>query len=299
MKKIYFSPLLWIVFINLSFGNISMAQEAGYEQEIKNWHQKRINSLKKETGWLNLAGLFWLKEGENTFGSDESNDIVFPKGKAASKMGKLTLKNGTVQIKASKKADIYEDSVKVNQMEVYTPTSDKNIVLKHRSLRWFIIKRGERYGIRLRDLESPILKNFTDIETFPINPAWRVKAFLEKAAENKTIPILDVLGNTTPTKTSGTLVFQLEGKEFRLDVVDEDGLMFIIFADESNGLETYASGRFLYCDAADAEGYTWLDFNKSYNPPCAFTDFATCPLPPRQNRLGIKILAGEKNYGHH
>jgi hypothetical protein len=273
----------------------SFTDDTTYIKALKAWHQKRIESLKSENGWLNLAGLFWLEEGKNTFGTDDNNQIVFPKGKA--KMGSFTLNKGEVTVEIDPKAEVLVGNEPISTLKVFP--AEKPMVLKSGSLRWFIIKRKEKYGIRLRDLESDELKHFTGIETYPIDTNWRIKAKFEPANTGKTINITDVLGQVTPQPSPGTLVFSINRQEFRLDALDDGDELFILLADETSGKETYGGGRFLYANKPDTEGYVDLDFNKTINPPCAFTMFATCPLPPQQNRLPIAITAGEKNYGIH
>jgi hypothetical protein len=284
---------------NKPFFNIQIpfTDDTTYIKELKAWHQKRIEGLKSENGWLNLAGLFWLQEGKNTFGTDRSNQIVFPKGKGADFIGTFTLDSGVVTVEIDAKAQVEVNKERVEKLKLFP--SDKSIVLQSGSLRWFIIKRGNKYGVRLRDLDGDELKQFTDIQTFPIDKKWVIKAHLEKGTVGKIVEITDVLGNKTPQKSAGTLVFTVNKKVFKLDAVSEGEELFIIFADATSGKETYGAGRFLYANAPDAEGNVLLDFNKAVNPPCAFTAFATCPLPPKQNRLAIGIEAGEKNYGNH
>jgi uncharacterized protein (DUF1684 family) len=208
----------------------------------------------------------------------------------------LILDKGEVFIETIADKAIFNNDEAVTKLKIF-PTG-KPIVLKHKSLRWFIIKRGNKFGIRLRDLESPFLKEFTGIDTFPIDAKWRVKAKLIKE-ENKKIPILDVLGQTNLQDSPGKLVFTIDGNEYSLDALEEGESLFIIFADKTNKEETYGAGRFVYTFKPNASGEVYLDFNKSVNPPCAFTPYATCPLPPKQNSLPIAVIAGEKNYGHH
>lgn len=269
--------------------------DSSYIKSIQIWHQQRIESLKSETGWLNLAGLFWLKEGKNTFGSSKTNDIVFPKG--AEKLGSFTLINEEVTVDIDPKAQVFIKNDAVSTLKIF-PT-DKNLIMQSSSLRWFIIKRGPKIGVRLRDVESDVVKHFGGIDTYPIDSTWRIKARLETSNRAKTVDITDVLGQTTPQPLAGTLVFKISGKTYRLDAIDEGNDLFIIFADDTNSKETYGSGRFLYAQKPDANGVVYLDFNKAINPPCAFTPYATCPLPPKQNKLALAILAGEKNFGDH
>jgi uncharacterized protein len=269
--------------------------DSAYIAELRLWHKKRMESLKSESGWLNLAGLFWLKEGQNSFGTDKTNAVVFPKGAAV--MGQFTLTHGEISVETDPKAEITANKEPITQLKLF-PT-EKNIAMESGSLRWFAIKRGDKYGIRLRDLESETLKHFTDVETYPIDKKWRVKAQLKTSSIGKTVNITDVLGHITPQVSPGTLVFKLNGKTYNLDAIAEGDELFILFADATNGKETYGSGRFLYTNKPDANGVVYLDFNKAINPPCAFTPFATCPLPPKQNQLAIEIGAGEKMYGEH
>ena len=293
MKK-YGKHLIWLVVISSIFPAFTFDDRA-YEGQILEWHQKRIESLKAESGWLNLAGLFWLEDGTNTFGGNEKNDILFPKDKSNPFLGKIVLKKDKITLKANPDAGIFVDDKPVTELDIFP--NEKPVTLRHKTLRWFIIKRGDKYAVRLRDLESPYLKEFTGIERFPVQEKWRVKARFEPT-QGKTIPILDITGRTADQESPGTLVFTVDGKEYRLDAVGTTQNLFIIFADQTNKKETYGAGRFLY-SAVEEDGTAWLDFNKSINPPCAFSPYATCPLPPKQNKLTLVVSAGEKRYGDH
>ncbi len=266
-----------------------------YEEEINHWHLSRADYLKSDSGWLNLAGLYWLKEGANTFGSDESNDLVFPKNKIPANAGLLLLRNGTVTLTALPGVEIFSNEKKIKSEVVYHPDSTKQPTLVHGSLRWFIIKRDNLFGVRLRDLTHKAVQEFHGIEHYAVDSGFRVEATLESSTAKK-IDIANVLGQTTAQHSPGTLVFQLNGKQFRLDALIEGDELFMIFGDPSNENETYPSGRYMYVKKPGPDGKTILDFNKAFNPPCAFTPFATCPLPPSQNILAIAITAGEKNY---
>lgn len=298
MKKVLVLILLSVILV--SCGRKSREDSIdleGYKLEIETWHQKRIKDLKADDGWLNIAGLFWLKEGINTFGSDEANDIVFPKDKIAAKAGFFIVKNGIVQLNTMSGVNILDRDIPVSEKIIFHPDSAKNSLLNHGSLQWFIIKRDDQVGIRLRDLESKSIQEFTGIQRYEVNPAWKVLAQLKIPESQRRISITNVLGQTTDQVSPGTLVFTFKDKEYTLDALDggKDEL-FIIFGDPTNEKETYPAGRYLYIKTPDENGMTELDFNKAYNPPCAFTPFATCPLPPSQNVLSIPILAGEKNY---
>jgi uncharacterized protein (DUF1684 family) len=270
-----------------------------YVEEIKEWQHKRNAYQVSEDGWVNLAGLFWLKEGINTFGSDKENDLVFPEGKIAEHGGFMLLKQGVVTIEAAPGAEIMLNDTMRSSGVVYHPDSAR-VTAAHGSLRWFVIRRDDKFGVRLRDFENPLLKSFTRIECFSIDPKWRLEGRVEWADSSRTIEVTNVLGQTGPQRSVGTLVFDYDGNEYRLDVLDEGGdEFFIIFGDETNARETYGAGRYMYVPVPKEGDRVIIDFNKAYNPPCAFTEFATCPLPPKQNVLPFAIPAGEKNYGTH
>lgn len=288
--------------ITLLFVIVTMAQPAttGYITKIEQWHNKRITNLKGENGWLTVSGLFWLKEGENSAGSSKNNQVVFPEGKAAEKIGSFTLKNGEVSFTTQPGTKVSLNDSDFTSGVIYSDKiEEQSMVLHHRNLRWFIIKRGSKYGVRLRDLDSEARKNFTHIERFNVDSSYKVMAVYEKPEGAKTIPIHDVIGLTTETEFGGTLIFELHGKKLKLDATLEGDDLFIVFADETSGISTYGGGRFLYAKVPTNGNLVELDFNKAYNPPCAFTDFATCPLPPDQNKLAVEIKAGEKKYGNH
>ncbi|NWF89298.1 MAG: DUF1684 domain-containing protein [Ignavibacteriaceae bacterium] len=267
-----------------------------YINEVEQWHTKRIENLKKENGWLNLAGLYWLKQGENKFGSANDNDIVFPET-APKHIGKITLIDSTVTIDIFSGSEVLCDSVLVTRQNMQHDLSGNPTIFSLGALRWFLIKRGEKYGIRLRDLESQLLKEFQGIERFPVNIDWRIEAEFVAYNPPKKILVPNVLGSSDEEIVPGKLLFKYKNKEYVLDPLDSGEKLFIIFADETNGETTYGAGRFLYADKPDSAGKVILDFNKSYNPPCVFTKFATCPLPPEQNRLALEITAGEKSFG--
>jgi uncharacterized protein (DUF1684 family) len=256
-----------------------------HQQEIEAFHKARISSLKSEDGWLNLAGLFWLNEGVNTIGGDSKNDFVFPADHADAFLGHV-IKKGEF---------VYYDHKK-DTIQVY-PYRDKPVVISHQSLRWFIIKRGEKFAIRLRDLEGEYLKAFTGIAHFPIDSSWRIQATFIPTKGRK-ITIIDVTGRSYQEDSPGKVEFKLQGKTFALEAIQEGEELFIVFGDQTNKGETYGAGRFIYTKLPDADGRVIIDFNKAFNPPCAFTPFATCPLPTPANKLAIAVRAGEQFHGH-
>lgn len=266
-----------------------------YLNEIEQWHAKRIDNLKKESGWLNLVGLYWLKPGENTFGSAKENEIVFPNN-APPQIGTFIFVDSTVNIRVKQDVNVFHDSTRVVEMNLKHDLSGSPTVLKLDSFRWFIIKRGDRYGVRLRDLDAPLVKDFKGIDRFPVNRDWRIEADYIPYPKPLKIMVPNILGTSDEELISGSVVFKIKNKEYKLDPVDSGQKLFIIFADQTNGESTYGAGRFLYADKPDSSGKIILDFNKAYNPPCVFTKYATCPLPPEQNRIAAKITAGEKDF---
>lgn len=269
---------------------------AAYEASITQWHRERIKELKGEEGWLALAGLFWLEPGENTFGSGPANKIVFPEGKIAAQAGTFILADNQVKVKVEEGAHVQLGGNPVQEAVVYTSDTTVAPRMKHGSLAWFVIKRGNKYGVRLLDMESDVRTNFKGIDRYPVNINWKLEATLEPNTTGRKIAITNVLGQTSDEETPGALVFTVGGQEYKLDALKEGDQLFLIFADKTNGHETYGAGRYLYTDLPDANGKVILDFNKAYNPPCAFVTYATCPLPPKQNFLPIPVPAGEKAF---
>lgn len=269
-----------------------------YINEIEVWHNRRIENLKKENGWLNLVGLHWLNEGENRFGSSKENDIIFPEN-TPEFIGSFILKDSTVNAEILPNVNVMLIDSVIRKIIMKDDLSGEPTTLKLGSLRWFIIKRGNKFGVRIRDLEAKLVKEFKGIERFPVNIDWRVEAEFVPFDSPKKVMIPNVLGIEEEETITGKLIFNLKGKEYSLVPIDSGDKLFILFADETNGETTYGAGRFLYAEKPDSTGKVTLDFNKAYNPPCVFTKYATCPLPPQQNRLSIKITAGEKNFGEH
>lgn len=276
--------------------------EDAYRQSMKKWHQKRLERLKSEDGWLNLVGLHWLSEGENTIGSDESNNIIFPE-EAPEKIGSIFLNGDSLWFVASGETEVFYDGVKLDTISLVTDMEGSPTQLTVYPFSWHIIKRGERYGIRLRNYESPLIKKINHIPRYPIDLGWRVEAQFIRFENPRTVLIPNVLGDVEEQKCYGNLIFEIDQQQYSLiPLGDGSSSFFIIFADETSALETYGAGRFVSTEIPDEEGRVIIDFNKAYNPPCAFTEYATCPLPPKENILKIKVTAGEKiskDFGHH
>lgn len=272
----------------------ALKENPDYQREMSNWRSERMERLKSETGWLNLVGLLWIKEGVNSFGSDSSNKLVFPP-EAPAKAGIITLKDTILAVHFNSYEGIMVDDQPAHDCRLFPDVSNHQTHVQLGRYQFTIIKRGNKYAVRLRDMESPLLAKLDSIPSFPASTKWRVNAKMEKFSLPGTYEVNTVIGIPETYTAAGKLNFKLEGKDYSLIPFDEGNSYFIIFGDETSGAETYAAGRFMYAPKVDSMGYTVLDFNKATNPPCSFTPFATCPLPLRANILSIRVEAGEKD----
>ena len=271
-----------------------------HEKDVEAWRQQRVAKLKSDDGWLTITGLFWLEPGKNRLGSAADNTVDLPAHSAPAHAGVLELSNNQVTLIAAPGAAMTVAGKPVSQQALRSDVPGPADVVNLGDLRFFVIERDGRLAVRLRDLRSPRRDKFNGIETFPVRPEFRINAqFVPHPPGSQTgIPITNVLGKVSEMKSPGKLVFTLGGETLSLDAVQEsptDTRLFILFRDSTAGKETYGAGRFLYSDGLPKDGHVIVDFNKAYNPPCALTPFATCPLPPPQNRLRVRIEAGEKN----
>ncbi len=285
----------------LAFAAPGVVADEAYRGEIRNWREEREARLRADGGWLTVVGLFWLKEGENRFGTDASGDIVLPSGSTAPEAGVFELADGRVSVTlAPGVAGTIGASTANGKTELRPDTTGSPDVLALGRLSLHVIERGGRLGIRLKDLESPLRQAFTGLTWFAVSERYRVKARFLPYHPPRTLKVQNVLGIATPMPSPGRAEFTIGGRTVHLDGVLEEPdakELFFIFRDRTSGRETYGAGRFLYSELPK-NGHVFLDFNKAYNPPCAFTPYATCPLPPLQNRLPVRIEAGEKTYGH-
>lgn len=278
---------------------VSARAQTDYAKEIEKWRSERETNLKKETGWLTVAGLFWLKEGTNTVGAGEKFDVRLTDNFKQGKFGEIEFKNGAATLKVEKGVEAQNDGKSISApVDLVSDEKGKPTEIRTGTQTFFLIKREERSGIRLKDSNSEARRNFKGLHWFPVDAGYKVAARLEPWPEPKEIKVPNVLGGNFNMKSPGLLKFTVKGKECALQpVLEDDGTLFIIFGDGSNKNETYKSGRFLYAEKP-ANGEVILDFNKAENPPCAFTPYATCPLPPPGNKLEAEITAGEKRYDH-
>jgi uncharacterized protein (DUF1684 family) len=263
---------------------------ATHRAELEAWQKRRTERLTAEDGWTTLVGLHWLQEGKNA--------VKFANGTVVN----VSLAGGKTTLDAV--APMTIDAKPVTGPIPLLDDNDENgpTLVQMGSVRFNAIERGPKHALRVRDANAETRTHFQGLEYYPIDPKWRVEARFEPYNPVKKIPITDITGMTSDSIAPGALVFTLEGKEYRLDPILEEGSdeLFLIFRDGTSKDTTYPAGRYLYAPQPGPDGKTVIDFNRAYNPPCAFTDFATCPLPPLQNRLPIRLEAGEKKYagGH-
>ena len=258
-----------------------------FVKEEQQWRAAYEYGLTAPEGWLSVAGLFWLHEGANSAGSDPHSDVRLP-ATAPVHVGVFRLEHGAVTWLPARGA----------ATRVEPDTSIRPTVISIGDLSLTAIRRGSKTGIRLRDPNAPARRNFKQTAWFPPEPSWVVRAKWVALPKPKKIPIANVLGMTEDEDCPGYAEWTRDGKTWRLEPILEGNLLFFMFKDATNAHTTYGAGRFLYSEAP-ANGEVILDFNHAHNPPCAFTAYATCPLPPPQNRLAIAVNAGEKTYGHH
>lgn len=287
--------LIVTIFFCVSILQVQSQQE--YLKEIAFWKSERLAELKSDKGWLNLAGLFWLNEGKQFFGGTVSDAIRFPIPSFPLSVGYYERRGDKVIQVLKKTIDIKVNGTFKKEAVVFHADSIKQPELSFASFHWTVIKREDKIGIRFRNLEHPAIKELKEIPCFPIDTSFRVKAKLVRPLLQATIPVENVLGQTTLQFSPGKLHFTISGNSYTLDALTEDDKLFIVFGDATSGKSTYPAGRFLYATMPGEDGITVLDFNKSFNPPCAFTPFATCPLPPKQNVLPLAVTAGEQRAG--
>lgn len=280
---------------------LSAATHDDYMQQIEQWRAQRIARLTAPDGWLSLIGLHWLEPGRNTVGSAAGNSVVLTKGPAH--LGTIEWKHdGTLALTLAPDSGALIDGMKKSSAILLDDSHDKPTTVSFGSVSFFAIDRNGKKGLRVRDPDAEARKHFLGIDLFPVDPSWRIVAKWIPFNPPHKLETPNVLGQTDTFPVPGKAVFERDGKTYELLPVIEvpgDTQLFLIFADRTSGKETYGAARFLYADMPK-DGKIVLDFNKAYNPPCAFTAFATCPLAPSENRLDLRVTAGEKKYrgGH-
>ena len=267
------------------------------------WQQARLDEMRgAESTWLNLAGLFWLDEGAYTFGADPAGDLVLKAAGAPARIGRFVREGDDIYFEPEPGVPVASpDGPVTERIRLQSDMGSEETeatVLSLGSLRWWIIARDGMLGVRVRDLESPAWKAFDGIESYPFDRSWQIPAHFLPFDTPREMEYPTVLGTMRREAAPGVLVFQVEGRQFEMIPFErsEGTRLFLVFGDETNGRTTYSGGRFLYIDMPDESGRTVIDFNRAYNPPCAFSDFSTCPQPLPENRLSIEVTAGEKMY---
>jgi uncharacterized protein len=295
------TALLVALALQSGAGAIAVAADIEPQAEralIDAWRAQRVAALTGDDGWLTLAGLFWLKDGDNSFGRAADNALVLANPALAEHCGTFSVSGHAVRFSAAPASGVMHDGQPVSSLELAADTNGKPTVLESGALRFFVIERAGNLGVRVRDLNNPHRTGFQGLSYFPVSTGWVFEARFEPYQPARRIKIVNILGMEQEYESPGAVVFAKDGRQWRLDTVLEepgDRELFVMFADTTSGHETYGAGRFLYVPLPSA-GRTRLDFNKAYNPPCALNDFATCPLPPPQNHLKLRVEAGEKTY---
>jgi uncharacterized protein (DUF1684 family) len=265
-----------------------------YMDEMTRWQQTMEHNLRKDDGWLSVVGLEWLQAGINTIGSVSDNDIILPAYTPA-KLGFIDFSNEQVKISIETDAEVTIDDKPVKSAVLRDDNDpDGASVVKIDSITFSVIKRSNQYGIRVRDSKNAAIANFKGRNWFPIDSAYKVPANFVLHPTPRTLQVMNSVGIMVPMQNPGYLEFVLDGEQLRLEAFEADETQWwVIFKDGTSGLSTYGAGRFLYVQRP-AEGQIWIDFNRAYHPPCAFTHYATCPLPPKENILSRQINAGER-----
>lgn len=271
-----------------------------HKREIEEWRAYRIGRLTSETGWLTLAGLFWLEEGDNTIGSDSTHDVILPKSVPAN-VGIIRRNGSTLEFIAERNVEVFssEDHVSKTPLQSDEAGSATPTILRIGAVRFYVIQRGDKLGVRVKDSESRVRKEFRGLDYFPIDSKWRLEARFIPFDKPETMRIPTTAGTEDVYVFPGSLHFEIDGKVVTLDAAlesDSAKEYFIMFGDKTNGNETYGGGREMYVPIPAPGTPVIIDFNKAYNWPCVFTQYATCPVPPPQNRLPVRVEAGEKMY---
>lgn len=266
-----------------------------HQQAIEAWRSARHERLLQPDSWLTLVGIEWLNEGETRVGSSPDNNVRLSRGPAY--WGSVFLQDGQLSFTSSG-----NDLVKINgegsaQAKLVADTEGEPTLVSSGSLSFYAIFR-ESYALRIKDSQAKALQNFKGVENYPINESWRIDGRFIRAGDGETIEIVNVLGQVSESAVYGVLEFDMDDKSYSLLGLGEEGSesLWFIFTDRTNGHGTYGAGRFLYSDGMPQNGRLVVDFNKAYNPPCAFNPYSTCPLPPQRNRMNLMVLAGEKDF---
>ena len=287
------APLIAVILVSCSQSGAN-DDASVHVQEVLEWRAGRMQRLKDPYGYLTQIGLYWLETGTYSFGSAETNDVVFD-GNAPPDIGVFTVTDDGVSMTVSPGIDVRSDGVQVEEIKIAADTTEHGLTITHASLAWTVVERAGRYGVRLRDFEHPFVESFGPLPYFDIDPTLRVEATLRRYDEPKIANVGTVIeGLGYHPSSPGFVEFEIAGQTYELEAYTSGDSLFYVFGDRTSQDATYGAGRFLYSMTPGEDGKTILDFNKSYSPPCAFNDFSTCPVASPRNRLPIRIEAGEK-----
>ena len=289
--------LISLSYFLVGLSSIQGQTAASYTASIKHFDSLRFKALTDKNGWLNLAGLYWLKPGNNTFGSATTNALVFKHKNMPAILGKFKVAETRVSFEFDKAVSKFPNDYS-EEVVLFDATSKTDTSIQFNQFVWSIIIREDKIGVRFRDLKNPALMAFKGNKRFAIDEKWNLQAKLLPPNPSGLF-ITNVLGQTTAQDYAGKISFEYQGKNYVLDAISEGpGDLFVVFGDPTNGVNTYHTGRFMYVPRPDKNGNTFIDFNKAFNPPCAYTPYATCPIPPQQNILPFKVTAGELSDQH-
>ena len=263
-----------------------------YQAEIERWRERMEASLRADRSWLTLAGLFWLNDGTNRFGTSPDNEIVLPDGSAPAHAGSIAFHAGTATLHAEASAGVAVNGQPATTARLRSDADADSDLVTVGDLTMLVIKRGARHAIRLWDRRNPAREVFTGRHWYEVNEAYRLSARFVPHDPPRAIAVPNILGEIEQQLSPGYAVFLIDGHEHSLDAVTEGDELFFIFRDQTAGDTSYPAGRFLKAALPQNDQIT-LDFNRAYSPPCAFTAFATCPLPPPRNHLPLRIEVGE------
>jgi uncharacterized protein (DUF1684 family) len=296
------TALLIAVATTIATGTACFAADVAPDADLAAFRAEREASLTRDDGWLTLVGLLWLKPGDNTFGRGKRNQLVLDHPSLPERAGTFRVVDDRVTFTAARGAGITVGGKPVTTLDVVDDHPGPATLFERGSLQFYVIERAGHLLIRARDRESPRVRGFVGLQYFPVSAEWRFDARFEPYEPVHRIPIMNVLGYEDLMTSPGAIVFTKDGHEFRLDAIHVNPSakeLSVMFADATTGHETYGAGRFLFIPLPK-DGHVVVDFNRAINPPCAFNVFATCPLPPAQNRLAVRVEAGELKYaGEH
>lgn len=276
----------------------SAVDSAAYAADTRDWRARRLDAIAGADGWSTVAGLHWLDGARYTIGSSGRDSIALTAGHAPRAVGVITRRDSTLFFTAAAAAEVRSDGTVVDTVTLRSDKGGQPTVLRAGSVTLRVIERGGRLALRVKDSLSTLRTEFKGLEYYPLDTSWRVLAQLVPHAAPRTLRIMNVLGQVEEYRSPGMLHFSRNGVPYTLTAAQEpnDDKLFIIFRDATSRDSTYPAGRFMYAEVSEGNGSALLDFNRAYNPPCAFTPYATCPLPPAENVLTHAVRAGEVRY---